>query len=70
MEKLEDIGAFSLLCISPDDIKIPREQRSNGDESDSVSDYDNNALDTNSISDNDKLNSFLLSKNDQTICTF
>ena len=44
MEKLEDIGAFSLPCISPDDIKMPREQRSNGDESDSDSDYDNDAF--------------------------
>ena len=60
MEKLKTLRAFSLLCLSPNDVtETTSMDHLNGDEADSVSDYSDN--DTNS--DSDELDNFFLSKN-------
>ena len=65
LDKLQNIGALSLLGISPDNIDKERERRD--DENDSDSDYntDDDVSCSSSSSENDQLNKFFLSKNDQ-----
>ena len=61
MEKLETLGAFSLLGISPNDVnETTSRDHLNGDEADLDSDYSDNGTD----SDNDELDDFFLSKDD------
>ena len=65
MEKLEVIDAFLLLGISPDVVKATKEKRMNCNRSGLDSDYDNDASDAANTSDNDNLDRFFLSKNEQ-----
>ena len=65
MDKLQNIGAFSLLGISPDDIEKRREHKDFENDSDSDYNIDDDLSCTSSSSENDELDKFFLSNNDQ-----